>query len=236
MNILKITSVFLASAAIVAVGANSAQAFTFSIGGTNAGAEGYKSSVAGATTVTFDSPSGPSNSVVTYSGLTNHIVQGSKGGHHATPAGDTSKFLTLAQKGANVAGSTGSLTLNFAKSLDYFGLYWGSVDTYNYVDFYSGNTLLKTFGGGDISTTARGSWTGASDNLFVNFFADPGQTFSKIVLRSNNIAFESDNHAYRVSGGDAAAVPEPFTIGGTLIGLALGYRLKKKQQAMAADE
>ena len=231
MNAIKFTSIFLFSAA-VAMNANSAQAFSFSVGGTNAGTEGFKSSVAGAKTVTFDSANGPSDNVVTYSGLTNHIVQGSKGGLHATPAGDTSKFLTLSNKGANVAGATGSLTLNFAKSLDYFGLYWGSVDTYNYVDFYSGNTLLKTFGGGDISTTARGSWTGSSDNLFVNFFADPGQTFSKIVLRSNGTAFESDNHAYLESG--AAAAPEPFTIGGTLVGLALGYRLKKKQQSKIA--
>lgn len=231
MNAIKLTAIAFSGTIAVIASATSARAFTISAGGTQVTGAGFKSSVDGAQTIDFNSGS-PSNNMVTYSGITNHIVQGSKSGQHATPAGDTTPYLTIANKGANVPGGTGSVTLNFANALDYFGLYWGSVDTYNFVDFYSGGSLLKTFGGADVSATARGSWTGASDNVFVNFFASPGQTFDKVVLRATGIAFESDNHAYREA--NSAAVPEPFTIGGSLVGLALGWRMRRKQKAQAS--
>lgn len=229
MNAIKLTSIVLVGSAAIAISATSAQAFSFSVGGTAVAGEGYKSSLAGAQTIDFNSGS-PSNSVVTYSGIVNNIVQGSKSGQHATPAGNESKFLTISQKNANVVGNTGSVTLNFAKALDYFGLYWGSVDTHNFIDFYSGGKLLKTFGGGDISTTAKGSWTGASDNLYLNFFAGAGQSFDQIVLRANGTAFESDNHSYR----ESAAVPEPTTMAGLALasaGFAAARRKKQKAQA-----
>jgi len=231
MNTIKLTSIAFAGTLAVVASATSASAFSISVGGTLAAGEGYKSSVAGAQTIDFNSGL-PSNNMVTYSGIVNNIVTGSKSGQHATPAGDTTSYLTISNKGANVVGATGSVTLNFAKALDYFGLYWGSVDTYNFVDFYSGGSLLKTFGGADVSNTAKGSWTGASDNVFVNFFSSPGQTFDKVVLRSNGTAFESDNHAYRES--NSAAVPEPFTISGSLAALALGWRARRKQKAQAS--
>ncbi|MDX2240476.1 MAG: PEP-CTERM sorting domain-containing protein [Leptolyngbyaceae cyanobacterium bins.302] len=229
MNAIKIASIVLAGAAAAVASATSASAFSFTVGGTAVAGEGYKSSVTGAQTIDFNSGS-PSNSVIAYSGITNNIVQGSVSSQHATPAGNTSKFLTISNKESNVVGNTGSVTLNLSKALDYFGLYWGSADTYNFIDFYSAGSLIKTFGGGDISATARGSWTGASDNLYVNFFAGAGESFDKIVLRSNGAAFESDNHAFR----ESAAVPEPFTVGGSLVGLALGLRLRKKQKAQAS--
>ncbi|MDX2231363.1 MAG: PEP-CTERM sorting domain-containing protein [Leptolyngbyaceae cyanobacterium bins.349] len=232
MNAIKLTSIVLAGMTAVVAGATSASAFTFSVGGTAVTGEGFKSSVAGAKTVDFNAGS-PSNNVVTYSGITNNLVQGSVSSQHATPFGNTSRYLTISNRNANVVGNTGSVTLNFAQALDYFGLYWGSVDTYNFIDFYSGGSLLRTFGGGDISTTARGSWTGASDNLYVNFFASAGQSFDRIVLRSNGTAFESDNHAYRESS--SAAVPEPATMTGiALAGAGFAAVRRKKQKAQAS--
>ncbi len=232
MNPIKLTAIVLAGTAAVAVSANPAKAFTITSGGTLSGADGYKSSVVGAKTVDFNSGAAPTSGAVTYSGLAkDSIVEGSKSSNYAAPSGDQTKYLTIANQGSGVAGATGSVTLNFAKAMDYFGLYWGSIDTYNFIDFYAGNTLLKTFGGADVSTTAKGSWTGASDNVYVNFLAGANETFDKVVLRSNGIAFESDNHAYREA---SAAVPEPFTIGGSLIGLAFGLRMRKKQKAQAS--
>lgn len=231
MNTIKLTSIAFAGTVAVIASATSASAFSISVGGTQVAGEGYKSSVVGAQTVDFNAGL-PVSNMITYSGIVDHVVQGSKSSQYATPAGDTTKYLTLSNKGANAPGATGSVTLNFAKALDYFGLYWGSVDTYNFVDFYSGGSLLKTFGGADVSKTAQGSWTGTTDNIFVNFFANPGQTFDKVVLRSNGVAFESDNHAYRES--NSAAVPEPFTVGGSLVGLALGWRLRRKQKAQVS--
>jgi hypothetical protein len=120
--------------------------------------------------------------------------------------------------------------MTFAKALDYFGLYWGSVDPFNSISFFSGNKLLQSFTGSQVSSTAKGSWTGATDNIYTNFFAGKGESFDKIVLGSTGIAFESDNFAYK----EASAVPEPLTMGGAAIGIALGARMRKKMKAKTA--
>lgn len=228
MNAIKLTSIAAAGFAAVAVNAASAEAFSFNVGGTAVTGEGYKSSVAGVTTIDFNSGTDPSNAFVSFSGLAvDSIVQGSQVNNYATPSGNTTHYLTISNVGSGKAGATGSITLNFASALDYFGLYWGSVDPYNSISFFNGDTLLATFTGNDVSTTASGSWTGATDNLYANFFAGSGEAFNKVVLNSTGIAFESDNFAYR-------AAPEPLTLGGTAIGLALGARMRKKMKDKAA--
>ncbi|MHC5732214.1 MAG: Npun_F0296 family exosortase-dependent surface protein, partial [Nostoc sp.] len=102
----------------------------------------------------------------------------------AAPAGDGSKYLTISPTTSSVVGNTGPVTINFAKALDYFGLYWGSIDksissNLNSIAFYNGGTLLNTFTGLSVPGTTNdgGNQTSPQDNVFVNFFADPGQTF-----------------------------------------------------------
>jgi hypothetical protein len=228
MNAIKLTSIAVVGLAAVALSAGSAKAISFSVGGTAVAGEGFKSSVAGTTTIDFNNGN-PSNNFVKFSGLADNIVTGSKSGQYATPSGNTSSYLTIANKGANVAGATGSVTMTFAKALDYFGLYWGSVDTFNSISFFSGDKLLQTFNGGQVSSTAKGSWTGSTDNIYTNFMADKGESFDKIVLASTGIAFESDNFAYK----EASAAPEPLTLGGAAVGIALGARMRKKMKAKA---
>jgi hypothetical protein len=230
MNTLKISAILSGATAAMLATTGSAFAFSFSVGGTAAGADGFKSSQARAVTVDFNNGSAPTSGFVSYSGINGNIVQGSRGGQHATPFNDTTKFMTISKAGSGVVGATGSVTMNFAKAIDYFGLYWGSVDTHNKINFYSAGNLVKSFGGGDISTTAKGSWTSNTDNLFVNFFSGPGQTFDRIDLVAQGTAFESDNHTYR----EAAAVPEPMTMGGiALTGMGLGYvRRRRAKQAV----
>jgi hypothetical protein len=233
MKGIKFASVMMASAAAVALGATSASAFTVNIGGTQVAGEGYKSSVAGAQTIDFNSGSAPTSGFASYSPLSNHVVQGSVFENHGAPAGDNTPYLTVARSGANANGATGSVSINFAEAIDYFGMYWGSVDASNTVQFFMGETLVGTFRGTDVSTTASGSWSGSSDNVFVNFFADQGEYFDRIVLSTENIAFESDNHAYRLDTRSSGA-PEPITIGGTLVAAAMGWRMKKKKQQASA--
>ncbi len=167
---------------------------------------------------------------VTYStpdGSTPAIVQGGLDGHYGKPLNDESKYLTISQKGSGVEGATGEVDLKFAQALDYFGLYWGSVDTYNSIKFYRGDTLLKTFTGTDVpGAAAQGNQQNSLDNVFVNFFADKNEMFDKIALISTAPAFESDNHAYRV-----ASVPESSAMFGLLAvgALGAGSFLKRKQ-------
>ena len=198
-------ALFGITAAIVS--ANPASAVTLQVN------TGPFSSYADAKTVTFDDgTANDPNGFVTYSNITSNIVQGSLSSQYAAPYGDNTKFLTIAPVGSNVAGDSGFVNINFKQAVNYFGFYAGSLDSYNFVDIYKGNQLLKTFSGEDVPTAiANGSWTSTEANMFINLVADTGETFDRVVMRSNGVAFETDNHAYRL-----ASVPEPNAMLGVL--------------------
>ncbi|MEH2437864.1 MAG: PEP-CTERM sorting domain-containing protein [Nostoc sp.] len=198
-------ALFGITAAIVS--ANPASAVTLQVN------TGPFSSYADAKTVTFDDGTAKDpNGFVTYSNITSNIVQGSLSSQYAAPYGDNTKFLTIAPVGSNVAGDSGFVNINFKQAVNYFGFYAGSLDSYNFVDIYKGNQLLKTFSGEDVPTAiANGSWTSTEANMFINLVADTGETFDRVVMRSNGVAFETDNHAYRL-----ASVPEPNAMLGVL--------------------
>ncbi|MHC5829395.1 MAG: Npun_F0296 family exosortase-dependent surface protein, partial [Nostoc sp.] len=124
------------------------------------------SAVSGTTTVDFESGA-PTTGFAKYSSPvgTPTVVSGSQPNQYAQPAGDATKYLTIAPQGSNVTGSTGSVTIDFAQALDYFGLYWGSVDVGNSIAFYNGSTLLNTFTGSQVSTSASGSTTSPLVNV-----------------------------------------------------------------------
>ncbi|MHC5719511.1 MAG: Npun_F0296 family exosortase-dependent surface protein, partial [Nostoc sp.] len=148
MSTLQKLSLALVGTAVLLISANPASAVSLTTG------SGISSAVAGTTTVDFESGA-PTTGFAKYSSPvgTPTVVQGTKPNEYAAPAGDTSKYLTIAPQGSNVAGNTDSVTIDFAQALDYFGLYWGSVDLGNSIAFYNGNTLLNTFSGNQVSTT-----------------------------------------------------------------------------------
>jgi hypothetical protein len=231
MSTLQKISLALLGTAVVLTGANPASALSLTKGGsTPVAGEGQYTNIQGATTINFNDGIAPSSGLVTYS-ATNGIVQGSVGGQYASPFGNNSKYLTISPTGAqdngqNFAGNSGDVTINFAQGLDYFGFYWGSVDTYNFVDVYSGSNLLQTFNGSNVpGAPANGQQSGDVNNVYVNLLANAGQTFDKVVFRSTGRAFETDNHSYRV-----ASVPEPGSILGLLAfgAVSVGSLLKRK--------
>ncbi len=130
----------------------------------------------------------------------------------AVPAGldDDQYFLSIPDKST----SNGSATFSLGTPSIYFGLYWGSIDSYNWISFYSGdNQVGDTYWGSDIAEPADGDQQSSSTNFYVDFTFNNGTTFDTIKFGSNGYAFESANHAYQ------AAVPEPGSL--ALIGLGL---------------
>ncbi|MDZ8093794.1 MULTISPECIES: PEP-CTERM sorting domain-containing protein [unclassified Nostoc] len=223
---LKKISLALLGMTAVVMSANPASAVTLQVN------SGPFSSYADAKTVTFDDgTANDPNGFVTYSNITSNIVQGSVSSQYASPYGDNTKFLTIAPVGSNVAGDSGLVNIKFKEAVNYFGFYAGSLDDYNFVDIYKGDQLLKTFSGADVPTAiANGSWTSSQANMFINLVADTGETFDRVVMRSNGVAFETDNHAYRL-----ASVPEPNAILGVLAIGACGMMsvFKRSQKKVA---
>ena len=215
MSTLQKLSLALVGTAVFFMSANPAGAVSLTIGNsTSVTGEGQKTNTPGTKTIDFNSGTATDpNGFATYSG-SNGIVEGSVTNQYAAPLGDNSYYLTVAPSdNQNIPGS-GNETISFANPIDYFGFYWGSIDAYNYVSVYSGSKLITTFNGTDVlGASADGNQTIATNNVYVNLLADTskGETFDKIVFSSTGLAFETDNHSYRL-----ASVPEPTAILGLL--------------------
>jgi VCBS repeat-containing protein len=97
---------------------------------------------------------------------------------------DTTKFLNIA------ANATETITFTSEKNV--FGLYWGSIDTYNSIKFYDGTTLVASYTGADISPlVANGNKTSFTSNGYVQFTGL--HSFNKVELISTANSFEIDN-------------------------------------------
>jgi hypothetical protein len=215
MKLMK-TTLISAMLATATVGPANA-AFVYEFGGSSAAdGSGLTTSRSGATVIDFNGgkPAG-------YSGQ-GSVLSGSLSGKYATPAGDATPYLSVAypaQSGIETFAAAPGASYN------YFGLYWGSIDDYNSLSFYSGATLIASVSGLDViqAGTALGDQTAAGSNRYVNFtFLDTA--FDRIVFNTTQFAFESDNHAF-----GNVAVPEPATLALFGIGL-LGAGIARRRK------
>jgi PEP-CTERM motif len=141
----------------------------------------------------------------------NNGGQGSDG-LYATPYGDATNYLAV------LGGGSEQIAFSALKSS--FGLYWGSVDTYNSLTFYNGNVPVATISGANVDPPleANGGQTDYASNGYVLISGLP--QFDRVVAASSSNSFEFDN----VVAGGASAVPEPSTWAMLLLGFAgLGY-------------
>jgi hypothetical protein len=199
--------------ATLAVAGSASAVPTFTAGGTALAGEGLATSVAGATTINFNSGILPANYI------DGSLFTGTDG-NHAAPPGDTSMYLS-----AGISSDQHSpVTANFAGGLSYFGFYMGSPDGYNSVTYTFADQSSTTLTGTELASLAGTVADGnQSVGLYVNAFAGAGGKITSVAFYSTSNAFETDNHAF------IAAVPEPETYAMLLAGLGLlGFMLRRK--------
>ena len=164
----------------------------------------------------------------TPAGLTGNsqIVIGTSPGAYAAPDGDATHYLAVPK-----TGTTGSALLDLGAGYDNLSFYWGSIDTYNSVEFFTGaggsGTSLGVVNGNMIpGATADGTQISTANNrrVFFDFGSDLAQS---VRFTSTQIAFELDS-----IGTDA--VPEPAVWGTMLAGFGLvGVTLRRRRQVLS---
>lgn len=140
------------------------------------------------------------------------------GGEHVLP------FSIETGNYAFVTANLSPVTLTLTGGMQYFGLLWGTVDSYNTISFYNDGVLVASYTGSQIAGLA-GISDGGTAVVYANFWASAGEVFDSVVFASTSNSFEFDN--VRV-----AATPLPAALGlfgSGIIGMgALGLRRRRR--------
>jgi hypothetical protein len=143
---------------------------------------------------------------------------------HAQPFGSTGNYYSVGPDDS----TPGTIDLSGFGDIGSISLIWGSVDSYNTLEFLdAANNVLATFSGNDIFNPANGNQTDPNTNPVVTFMLDGSSVsdFTTLRLTSDINAFEIDNIAVR-------GVPEPATWAMMLLGFgAVGFALRRRRTA-----
>lgn len=158
--------------------------------------------------------------------VTGGLVTNTSTGVRAQPFGSTGNYWTVGP----ADGSPGRLNLSSFGDISNISFIWGSVDTYNLLEFLDANdNVLASFTGSQIFNPANGSQTDPNLNPVVRFNLTNGSqsAFTTLRLSSTGNAFEVDNFAIN-------AVPEPATWALMMIGFAaVGFGMRRRRPQMA---
>jgi hypothetical protein len=210
----RISTLLLVCAVILCTTTSSYAALSFVsvVGGMPVGADTY---------VNFDSlplgaAGGSSGGVGVSFGPDGQAVQGAASGLYAAPFISNSNGALFGDATVSGADATtylttgvGSVTLTLPGNEMYLGLLWGSVDSYNTLQFYnSSNVLVGTATGTDVTNAANGD-QGVNGTYYVNI--NSSVAFTTVVALSSVYAFEFDNVAFN-DRPFSGAVPESSSL------------------------
>lgn len=117
--------------------------------------------------------------------------------------------------GALFAGQAASLSS--LRKMSSLSVDIGSIDDYNFIDFYDDGTLIGSITGSDLTATPNGAWSGADTNRRFFFV---GGLFNKVTFWSAGNSLEIDNIA-------TSEVSEPAIL--ALVGLGfLGVAMRRR--------
>src|SRR5665213_266136 len=171
--------------------------------------------------------------------IANNLSQPTSG-FSASPNGDTTNYLSL------IANTHENLTFGVSGTTvaNSFGLFWGSIDTYNSIVFSkTGVGTVESYTGATVatmatplSTAANGGQQTLNSNRYITF---SGFEFDKVVLTTSQNSFEFDNVSFGAAPArdQVGSVPEPSTWAMMILGFAgigfVAYRRKSKPVLMA---
>jgi hypothetical protein len=125
--------------------------------------------------------------------------------------------------------TTGTLDLSSYGALNAVSFLWGTIDAYNFLDVYSGATLLGTISGSDLIAGADGTQT---KNAIVSWDG-PLTTDIKLVFH-DTIPSQPFNNAFEFDNVKLGAVPEPAAWMTMLAGFGIiGAAMRRRRPTVA---